>query len=314
MNPQTFSGLIIKPRLGTDYVRGLNSPIPYLVRLVDGDWRPYLPTYFGQKFLGFDTSCCWAYAGCVDVAAQLNFLKAKGQFPLAALKWFQDNGYFDSNGSFALSERFIAIISGVRDTGNDHIEFWRLSRLNGILPRQDLSYSDAQASKWARQEDFADDYFNPTTITPKMRQKALDSRKYVNLAYEWIGQEFTQPSQKEFEVTLKQSPIQVGVPVCYETWNTGTVISCGIKDPAHSVSIVNLEASGIKDFRDHYHPENKTFSSDYPVIMATHGVVTPILNQPYIPPITAQPYPKGILVKIFEEIYKWLQQQRLKWA
>jgi len=302
--PDTIpKGLISKPRQSTDFVKGITSTIPYLVRNATGDWRPYLPTYRQQKYGSWETNDCWCLAGINDIATQCNFLKAMGNFPQASLDWFKANGYFDETGSFAFSERFIAIISGVRDEGNDQIELWRLARLNGLLPRADLTYTVAQAAQFGSQEAFAADYFNPAAIKPAMRQKALDCLKYLNIAYEWVGKEGTMPPVTQMRATALHSPLQIGIPVCMETYNSGNVQYCGETMPGHSVLNSFIETNGIYDIRDQYHPEDKTLSADYFIPMVTHGVITPILPPPYVPPTTAIPYPTSVWTQVWTVVY-----------
>jgi hypothetical protein len=307
-------GLISKERDTRDFVKGFNSPIPYVVRNPTGNWYLYLSQKQPQKYGQFETNNCWNLAHINDIETQLNFLFDTGQFPQESINWFKDNGYFDSSMRFDLSEQFIGIISGARDNGNDQIEGWRLSKLNGILPRKDLAYTDDQAYQFTSQEAFANDYFNPARIKPEMRQKALDSLKYIAIAYEWLGKRWQTPNLTDMKATLLNSPLQIGVPVPKDvnTWNKETVIYDGSKTADHSILNYFIEADGKYTTRDQYNPFDKSLDKKYYLPLVTHGVVTPILQPPYIPPATAKPYPKNIFVLMWESVNEYFRTRFYK--
>lgn len=305
------NGIISKPRDPRDYVKGVSSPIPYLVRLDTGNWYPYLSQKQSQKYANWETNDCWCLSGINDLETQCNFLKSKGQFPQEALDFFTSNGYFDANGLFDFSERFIGIISGAKDNGNDPIELWRLSRLNGVLPRSDLAYTDALGAQFGSQTAFANDYYNPACISTAMRQKALQSLMYIDIAYEWLGEEWVQPDIIDMQATLYQSPLHICIPVNMATWNSGHVIYDGSKDVQHAVLNYFIETDGTYDFRDQYNPYDKTLSPDYYIPLVIHGVVTPILQPPFVPPVTAQQYPQTIWSKyVWPAVYNWFRNQK----
>lgn len=287
-----------KPRRTSDYVRGVNSPIPYMVRNASGDWTKDLPTFKDQREDGWDTDCCWLYAAVVDVVAtQCNFLKRTGQFPAESLAWFEANGYIDANGLFSFSERFLAVKakypdgSPVRDGGNDQIQSPMLMNEYGLLPYVDFN-ADPRLT-FASRAAFDAYFFDGAEVTAAMSAKALKCLEYLSILYEWIGKEGTMPPLQDIRAMQFQSPMQVGAPVPEQVgaWNAPVIKWDGSTVVAHSVGLMRVNADDTFGIADQYQPRLKTLSADYPIPMVSHIYVTPILRAPYVPPVAAEKYP-----------------------
>ncbi len=296
-------GNIQLPRSPTDFVKGIFSSIPYVVRNETGNWTPYLPTYEPQRYK-FDTCECWCLSGINSIETQCNFLMATNRFPESTIQWFKSNGYIDSFGSFAFSERFIYILSGVFNNGNDQWSFWKLVNKYGLLPRADLEYSLSESLKFNSEDDMCKDYGDVSKVTPAMRQKALQCLKYINIAYEWVGEDGIMPQIQDIKATLLQAPLQIGIPVCMDTYNTAAVSYCGITEVTHAVLLYNLGNDNFPfDFRDQYMPDNKALSTDYFIPCVTNGVVSPIITMEDIPNVA--PYPMTLFAKIWSAVHDW---------
>lgn len=294
--------LIISPRNPKDFTKGINSPIPYVVRNTDADWTPYLPSKEPQKYK-FDTNECWDLSMINSVETQCNFLKTTGGIPQESLDWFTKNGYFDANGNFAFSERFLYALSGVHENGNNQWEAWRLSSKIGLLPRSMFMYTMDESLKFASQHEMCRDYGDTSKITDSMRQIALQCLQYINIAYEWVGKEGVMPDIRDIKAMLYQSPLQIGIPVCMATYNSGNVVYCGLKDPGHAITLITINSLDEFSVFDHYNPYIKNLSSDYLIPLVTHGVVTPILNP--IEAAVAKPYPQTIWTRVWTAVAAW---------
>lgn len=295
-------GNIVQERSPSDYVKGISSPIPYLVRKSDGDWTSLLPSREPQKYK-FETNECAVLSMINSCETQCNFLKSFGSFPDSTLKWFKDNGYFDSNGNFAFSERFIYALSGVYDNGNSQWAVWKLARDYGLLPRGDHDYSLSQSNQFGSQREMCLDYGNPVFVTTQMRQKALQCLKYIDIAYEWVGNVGVMPDIISIRAALYQAPLQIGIPVCMDTYNSGKVIYCGDTTVEHAVMLYAIDKDGVFYFFDHYNPYQKTLSKDYFIPYITNGVVTPIISTQDIP--TVSPYIQTIDTGIWQSVWNW---------
>jgi len=253
-------------------LRGLIGP-KYELRLESGDWSPYFGTYEGQRYGYWDTQSCWDWAGVENCETQLEFLWKTGQFSLEDRKWFTDNGYIDEDGDFYLSRRWGAILGGVWDNGNDQIEFWRLAEKHGLIPNKMLPYVPTQ---YGTRQDFIDDFFNPTLITPAMLAMGQEFLKRVKIQSKELGKRWSKRTPQMIKVALQQAPLQFGVPVPNDgTWNREKVKWDGSYDLDHSI-----ECYAYKDgdypykIYDSYIPFLKELSADYYVPIITQGILT----------------------------------------
>lgn len=256
--------LITKERDPRDYVRGINSQIVPTVNVPSGNWLAWLPTNEPQKFK-FDSDECSQLSAINICETQCNWLKYNNKFSQEALDFFNSNGYIDSNGSFAFSERFIGILSGTSINGNTITAFWDTVRKNGLLPRNDLNYTLAQSQQFLTQEAMCGDYYDKGYITQAMKDKALKSLSYIQVQYEWVS---------DIVTALKQAPIQIGIPVCVDNWNQTNVPFCPSTVPAHCVEVY---ADNIGFYiRDQYAPYNKVLDKSYFIPQIIMGVITAV--------------------------------------
>lgn len=258
----------VKPKLRS-YLRatlkGLN-PIPYEIRNTTGDWTPYYGKWFHQRPTAKDLSICWNVAACEVIETQLQFLKATNQFSEADIKWFTEKGYIDGDGDFYLSRRFVAVISGVRDNGNDEAEAWRLAEKYGCIPNSMYPYTND------------DDFFEKKFLTQEMYDLGKEFLKRVQLQDQELGSRFTRRENSALRSALFQAPLQCGVPVPVMVWlwNAEKIDWDGSKQAAHSIEIRKVDETGeypTKIF-DSYDPALKELSADYYIPIITRGIVT----------------------------------------
>lgn len=286
-----------------DYVRGVTSPIPYVVRNPTGDWSEDFGPYQPQKFK-FDTNSCWCISGIHCVEDQLDFLYKRGSFPETSVKWFKTNGYINEDNVFQVSWRFIYTLSGAYGNGNSQWEFWRLLDKYGIIPIKDFDFTMADSMSSMTPEEMWRTCGDPTLITPEMIKKAKEFKKYVSVAYEWIGNLYQTPNLTDLRATLLQSPIQIGVPACLDTWNSGRVLACGRQVPDHAVELYKIDTDGTYYIFDQYEPHLKTLSPDYPILMATNGVISPIITYADIPNVPT--YPQNSFTRMWAWVKAYL--------
>jgi len=295
-----IKGNIYTPIAPSDFVKGVSSPINVPARNVL--WASYLPTYEPQKFT-FDTDSCWALSGINIVDTQLNYLKSVGAFSQDSLNFFTTNGYFDSTGSFATSERFIEILSGVEGNGNSQWAFWQLVNQYGLIPRSQLEYTQAQASQFPTDTLFYADYFNPSAVTAEMKNLGQDFLQHVNIQYEWLHNDPTTTCPiTTLQEGLTISPLQLGVPVA-ALWNQVDVPYDGNLVIQHAIELYDVTSSSSLDIRDQYQPDDKVLATGYFVPLVTAGIVTAITPSPVAqPPTTVVQEKIGIIKQLLLDL------------
>lgn len=310
MMEQIKKGVIIrKPeeRDPRDFVRGISSGITPEINNPLGDWRTYQPTYVHQKYGLWDTNNCTGFSFAHSFETQMNWLKAMGKIAPDDLAWFQTNGYIDANGSFAISERFAAIMAGTTEKGNVTNLLWKAASKYGILPRADLSYSDARSAQFSSQEAMCADYYNKNAVTQAMKTKALQALQRLNIQYEWIGSEFNSATPLQaLESALEQAPLQIAVPVCLPGWNNTAVPICSAEETDHAVTLL-ADENGEWVIFDHYQPNPKTLAKGYLIPQAVLGVITPRPAMPVVSNPSAQPTQTQLTA--FQRILNWIQQK-----
>ena len=187
--------------------------IPYDLRSIDGDWSKYFGSFDNQIWGKWDSKSCWALSAINCLEDQLEFLWSNNYFSEESKTFFKENGYIDEDGDFSISERFIEIISGVKDKGCSQKKAWDLMFKYGILPRSKLSYSDERALKFSNNEDFVKDYFNESEITDDMLNIAEQSKKFIDIKSKWINFGSKMPSIDTLRKALRQAPLQFGLAV-----------------------------------------------------------------------------------------------------
>ncbi len=253
--------------------------IPYEVRNESGDWSKYFGQWEGQKKGDLDTNCCWAFAGNEVLEDQLEFLMKTGAFTIEDIMWFHEKGYIDEDGDFYLSRRYIPILSGVKTDGNDEAEFWRITKNYGAIPNHLLPYTNFN------------EYFDLGDITQEMRQLGEQFLERVNIQSEEVGTRFTRKTLEMLKYELKQSELQIGIPVPADLdgYNNGRVRWDGRTQAQHSIALWKVDEEADYDFPiftyDQYNPVIKQLSRDYFIPICTKAVVTP-KNVPAPVPVT----------------------------
>ena len=122
-----------------DNVYGTFNPPP--INLPIADWSEWLPTFEPQSFSGKDSDECSQLSAVNALETFMNWLAKTGKMTAVALNWFTQNGYIDSNGSFAFSEDFTGILDGTSINGNLAQNAWKCFQKYGVLPRSQLNWS-----------------------------------------------------------------------------------------------------------------------------------------------------------------------------
>lgn len=271
-------------------LRGIISdPIQYAVNLPGGDWNGLISSeYEPQKWGWEDSDCCWCLSSVNSVEAQMNLIKRNGGFSEEALAFFDENGYYDSNGMFELSERFIEILSGLTDGGGTSPQAAALMEDYGMIPRSKLGYSTDQASKFMNIVQFDADYFNPGAVTEDMKNLGRKSLSYVGIDYQQIGTPYKTPAPDVIGTAMAQAPLNLGIPVPSQilNWNFQYVKYDGGTVPAHDVMLRSTAEDGSYPILDQYAPWLKTLSPDYYLVFVVQIVVT---ATPQVAPVEPKP-------------------------
>lgn len=264
-------GLIVKNTVKTTLrgsvrakLRG-SGPVPE-VRNPSGDWTPYYGKWFHQRPSAKDLSICWNVACCESQETQLQFLAATGRFSKEDMDWFKEKGYIDADGDFYLSRRFIAVISGVRDNGNDHAEAWRLSKKYGQIPNSMFPYTNDVH------------FFEKNFITQEMKDLGQEFLKRVSIEDWELGKRWTRRPIEQLRAATFECPLQFGVPIPFmpNAWNQEKIDWDGNKQPAHSIECRKVDQTGEYPYKifDSYNPHLKELSADYYIPLITRGRVS----------------------------------------
>lgn len=201
-----------------DYIAGATSPIPYLVRLKDGNWTPYTWSKFKQWSVKngtyYDTLACTTFALLNSIEAQEFFLTGK---------------------QVRYSRRWVAKCSGtnqgaLKGTGNYMYAPADWIRQNGLV----LESSYPTPDSYTTDEFYAD---IPADKQAKLLAEGQEWKKKRNFAYE-----FLQVSDPNLDYHLKHAPITVVIPghdICgiyspsdlmayrdsYEPWDKQTAVA-----------------------------------------------------------------------------------------
>lgn len=254
--------------------------IPYEDRLQGNTWSDYFGTYEPQKWGLWDSDSCWCLSAVNCLEDQLEYLLKTGQFSLEARVFFTANGFIDKDGDFALSERFLEIKGGFEANGGYAEYAWKLIKKYGCIPRQQLTYTVAQANQWPSQEYFNSDYFNPKYVTDEMITLGKKFLYYINIEDQNIGTNWFTPTSILLKYKLLQAPLQIGVPVPNDVsvWNSGRVTYDGKKNVQHEVELWKYDDIADPEYPyfiyDQYQPERKQLSKDYYIPFVHQGVVT----------------------------------------
>lgn len=261
-------------------VRGLFSgSIPYNPLIENGDSSPYFGTFETQRIGRYETSCCWDFSACEVLETRLGILLKLGLIPKETLDWLQKSGYIDSNGDFYISRRWVAILSGVKDSGNDPIHFWEIASVAGVIPNSMLPYDHTIASKWISQNQFNNDYFNPQVITIEMELMGKEFVKRFKILAENIWGGNFDRIQVMIQTYLKEGSLQISHPVPHDgSWNQQFVNNpVGNQHADHATELYKFDPTQKYPFYDYdsYEPHLKQLAKDYFITLITRVSILP---------------------------------------
>lgn len=226
-----------------DYVAGIQSPLPYVVNVQDGNWKKYKPTPEFQNGNG-DRFNCVSQSGQNAIKMLLNEQIANSKISLTLYGWLKKNNYIDDNGSAQFSVRFNTILNGtIPGLGNYLYTVGDDFRKSGLIPETMLA--DDNTIPVA-------EYFDKKVITEEMLDMGQEFLKRFQINYEWVNDR----SIEKLQYHLKQSPPQIVI-------NKGT----------HAVAeILQLEDTYI--FWDSYLPNEKEYPNAIPPTSFLKYIIT----------------------------------------
>lgn len=265
-----------------------SSDIPYEVRVPSGDSSPFFGNYVGQKYGSYDTNTCWDFSLTEIIETQLAIERSLKRFSDDDIAWFKEKGYIDEDGDFYLSRRWIAILSGVKDNGNDQAIGWILAAKYGMIPFKMLPFELADLQGVNNRTDFINKYFSLDSITPEMIATGKEFLKRVKIQSEELGTRWNPRTPDMLSNALLQASLQVGIPVNPSTWNNSTVNWDGSKKVVHSAEFYKYSPGTSFPYHtyDSYEPHLKELSSDYYIPLITRGIVTAIAGQMLSPKLS----------------------------
>ncbi len=281
-------------------IRGVFSKaIPFSIREENGDWSKWFGHYEGQKKDWFDTSCCWAYAENEKFEDGLEFSGATGGFSKETMDWFKAKGFIDADGDFYLSRRFIPIISGRKNGGNDPSEFWRLTKIYGAIPNSMLPFTTI------------DEYFDESKVTPEMYALGKEFLSKIDIDSGDVGRRFTPKDKTLIQTYLKECELSFCIPVPQDgSWNQVKVdYPVGRKSAEHDVACYKYDE--VADYAypyfiyDQYEPHLKQLSRDYYIPIVTRTVITP---RPQVIPAPVVVDQMSIWSQVWRAVQEWFVQ------
>lgn len=277
-------------RKPTDYVSGVNSPIPFTVNLTSGDWRYYVSDS-QEQLLKYDTNACSQLSPAkTAMEGQLNFLYQRDMLSADALSFFTTNGYI-VNGYFYISHQFNAILDGTSINGNNPYNTAVSYKNDGIIPRLMLNMTVLQSEQYNSQTEQDAAFYAQSNITPSMIALGKQSLQYIQIAYQWINDDNGQSSPLSIlSNVIRQAPLIYGIPIPADVsnYNETLVKWDGGKSLEHCVGGTFVDSTPNAPFpiyiEDNYIPFQKQLSSDYWISQVLQIVVTPV-SVPMLSPV-----------------------------
>jgi hypothetical protein len=306
----------ITPRTIQSNVKGINSTIPYVVRLSSKipDWSFAFNNidFEEQRFGTNDSDDCWEFSFIEDLTFQIELFLSLKQLPQTHIDFLTIHGYFNSQGQLSISRRFLAILSKVKDTGGDATLAWSLAQEYGVIPRTMCDFTPT-AQDNANRDTFISNFYNENDITPMMLALGKQFLDYFSLEFEYIGSEGITPPLQDLIAGLYQSPLQIIIPIPHDVskWNNQCIDYDGSTNPAHLVVLYKIDYINNPKYPyfiyDQYYPILKQLSADYLIYQVVNGVCTPRIIPPQTVPVTAMPYPskQNVYTKIWQAIWSF---------
>ncbi len=270
-----------QPTLGDDYVVGIFSKVKYENRC--DDFTPYYKLKEVQTTSRIDLQSCVSGTATRDQEAQFEWARATGKFTKRQLDEQKALNYFDDNGNYDFSVRYLAKMSGTTSTGNTQNAVAECLRKNGLIGEKDWPF--LPNASW-------NEYYSE--IPQALKDKAKKFFNYASIAYEWVVTD-NNPSanykaiNQTFAREVKHAPIQITVPICpsYAMRSSGKPIgTCYLLQPQHAVSLIKMTLDGvgayIRHIWDSYPPFTFKMSNNYPIPYGMKIVMTPVIDtKPY---------------------------------
>jgi hypothetical protein len=299
-----FPGIVrTTPKLGVR-VKGIFEPsITYEVREPTANWSKWFGKYENQRWEEWDSNSCWCLSSVNCLEDQLEWLDKNGMFSAEAKAFFQSNGYIDQDGDFNISERYLEILGGNLDTGGTAEEAWQLMQNNGCIPRSMLTYTRSRADSWGTKSAFNADYFNPLAVEAYMKTLGQKFLTYVKISYQKIGVTWYTPDNLALVAALKQSPLQIGIPIPKNVswWNQVNVPYDGGRNVQHEVELYGINPNGDYLIFDQYLPNLKVLDKNYYIPFCTQGVISAVAPAA----VNAIPQPTTYWQQFFQGLFHW---------
>lgn len=186
------TGFIEQAPRPTDYLAGT---LPYEVRLLNGDWKDYLPEYEKQfKDFSFDTMSCTTFSFLNVLETQLNYLLDNLLLSHEQVSFLTANDYIQ-NGKINFSDRALAIMSDTTFRGNTFVNVADTARTLGLVPESMLPFGGNSFNE----------YHNKNLISQEIKNLGKEFLKHFSIFYEFVG-------FNDYDKELKHVPLQIAVP------------------------------------------------------------------------------------------------------
>lgn len=174
---------VIEGRKDSDYVQGV---LPYFVRLLSGDWEPYVPAGIHQSNRGGDDLSCVSHSDLESIQTQEKFFT--GRSPKYSIRW-------------------IAKMSNTTKDGNRLDTVVDTVRKYGLVLEEDYPTPN---EPWSFEE-----YHKPIPepLLTELKLKGAEWKKKWAVSYEWVdisGVYFK--NYANIQKQLRHAPLQVVTP------------------------------------------------------------------------------------------------------
>lgn len=273
------------PKVGINTGVIIKAPLPERIGAVvplptntntNADWRTFESPGEWQKdmTINWESEACMSFARGDNFQSYMNWLLDTNQIQPAQMAFLKDNGYFDSDGKIAISDRFIATMSGTTVDGNDFENVWGGTENFGLVPDSLWPMPTAEmntnpANAWKTY------YATPPTSVTNLGKEFLT---YFQLPWRWLVSDGNGATQEQFAEWLKIAPIHIATAVC-SPWNTDQPISgcgCGAQ---HGTQLSRVDVGVVNNILDHYVPFDKQLEANYCLSYAVQGWVVQIPRQ-----------------------------------
>ncbi len=294
MIQENHSCVITQEPREKDYIAGLNSPLPYVENVSDGNWTPFLPDFDLQKENGLETDACVTFSAVQSVEVQINWLLKNNLLSQYHIDGLKSLGFL-TDGTFHASERYLAVLDGTTENGNTMPAPWDTMRTYGLIPYDDMPFS-ADITTWG-------EYYTQPTPEQIAKGKQFLDLFALNYEYVWANGNLTCPIPYLLK-HLKQAPLCIATPVCWP-WNQVEVSVCTLTAPQHSTMVYNEDQ--LTHILDHYVPFLKELPQGYFIPYAVKGIVS-IVPPPQPPSVPTTVAPTQANVNILTQIVSLYQK------